>query len=77
MGIYDYAILGDKEKWDELWLNGIHLVNIVYRDAKFSLYSLHRFYVEIELDSSTNAILNRKVFKSGYSLSKYIDHIKL
>ena len=49
---------------------GIHLTNRKYLNAKFSLYALHMFFVEVEL-SLADKIIGKKVFKTGQIMDKY------
>ncbi len=71
MGLYEYKMLTEDEQWNELWANGKHLANRKYLKAKFSLYALHMFFVEVEL-SSNDKIIGKKVFKTGRTMDKYV-----
>ncbi|MBT2163517.1 hypothetical protein [Zobellia barbeyronii] len=56
---------------NELWANGTHLANSKYLNVKFSLYALHMFFVEVELNS-LDKMLGMKIFKSGQIKDKYV-----
>jgi len=45
-----------------------------YIDKKFSLYALHKFFVEVEL-SAMDKIVGMKTFKSGSLMEKYVGKI--
>ena len=70
MGLYEYMMLSDEDQWIELWANGEHLENMVCTDNKFSLYALHRFFVQVEI-SNKNKIVAKKEFKTGELLDKW------
>jgi hypothetical protein len=71
MGLYDYMILSDKERWDYLWQNAEFITNLKLIDRKYSLYALHDFFVEVELKVATDKMLAMKVFVEGHLLDKY------
>ncbi len=73
-------MLDETEQWNDLWQNGKFITHYKAIDCKFSLYALHKFYVEVELDPVTDNIIGKAHFKSGHSLDKYagsIDIIKI
>ena len=74
MGLYEYKMLSEDEQWNELWENGKHLDNRKYLNAKFSLYALHMFFVEVEL-SLSDKIIGKKEFKTGRIIDKYSDDL--
>ena len=69
MGLYEYKMLSDDKQWDELWSNGSHLENRVYKEVMFSLYSLHMFFVEVKV--LNDKIISKTEFKGGDLLDKY------
>ena len=75
MTLYEYNSLEETQQWQELWDNGLHLTSIKYLDAKFSLYSLFMFFVEVELYLETDKIKGKKTFKHGDIMQKYIGKI--
>ncbi len=74
MGLYEYKILSEVEQWNELWENGKHLANRKYLNAKFSLYALHMFFVEVEL-SPNDTIIGKREFKTGRIMDKYVGNL--
>ncbi|CAM4409947.1 hypothetical protein [Zobellia nedashkovskayae] len=77
MTLYEYTLLTDTAQWSDLWENGIFLTNRKYLDSKFSLYVLHYFFVEVELDPVTNKIKGKTHFKQGEILNKYSGSIDI
>lgn len=77
MGLYEYKMLSDEKQWNELWDNGKFLTHHVNEQRKLSLYALHAFFVEVELNASTNKILGKGEFVSGHSLDKYAGSIDI
>lgn len=77
MGLYEYMMLTQEQQWDELWDNGKHITNYKSIDCSFSLYALHRFYVEVELCVSSGKILGKGIFKTGKTLDKYAGSIDI
>jgi len=71
MGLYEYMMLSEDGQWNELWENGKHLTSIKYLDSKYSLYALHKFFVEVELHPVTDKIIGKVHFKTGHLLDKY------
>ncbi len=49
---------------------GIHIANRKYLNAKFSLYALHMFFIDVEL-SPNDKIIGKNVFKHGHFMAKY------
>jgi hypothetical protein len=70
-------ILSEELQWGELWENGQFITQYKSIDCSFSLYSLHRFYVEVELCATTNKILGKNIFKEGHALEKYVGSIDI
>ena len=77
MGFYEYLLLSTDQQWNELWNNGKHITNYKSIDCSFSLYALHKFYVEIELCVSTNKIIAKSEFVCGHALDKYAGNINI
>ncbi|NHF60163.1 hypothetical protein FK220_012465 [Flavobacteriaceae bacterium TP-CH-4] len=72
MKLIEYLELSSEEQWDELWDEGQHVQNYVSVDFKYSLYSLHNFYVEVELCPISNSIIGMFPCQQGKRLEKYI-----
>lgn len=77
MGLYEYMMLSEIAQWSDLWENGQFLTNRKYRYKKYSLYALHDFFVEVELDPFTDKILIKRHFKTGETMNKYIGSIDI
>jgi hypothetical protein len=77
MGLYDYMILSDEERWDYLWQNAEFITNLKLIDRKHSLYALHDFFVEVELKGAADKILGMKTFIEGDLLEKYSGDIDI
>jgi hypothetical protein len=71
MDILDYLELSDEEQWEELWESGVHLENFKSIDCAFVLYSLHSFFLEVELDLE-GKISGKHPFRAGTRLDKYV-----
>lgn len=77
MGLYEYMMLHEEEQWNELWANGQFITHYISAKEKLSLYALHTFFVEVELDLKTNKIIGKGNFVSGHSLDKYSGSIDI
>lgn len=71
MGLYEYKMLEKKKQWKELWNNGKFIARYIDEGIKLSLYALHVFFVEVELNVATNKIIGKGEFVCGHSLDKY------
>ena len=76
MELSEFKTLSETGQWNELWENGKHLTSLKYIDKKFSLYALHKFFVEVEL-SAMDKIVGMKIFKSRSLMEKYVEKIDL
>ena len=72
MKLYDYIILSEDEKCNAVWHNGIHIDTFVNRNIKINLYAINDFFVEIYYDADLNKIIDKKHFKQGHLLDKYL-----
>ncbi len=75
MTLENFLSLTTEKQWDELWDNGTHLNNYSSIDCKFTLYALHKFFVEIELCVETEKILGLHPFGHGQRMEKYAGEI--
>lgn len=75
MTLYEYLALSNDEQWEEFWEHCVHLDNYKSIDCKFSLYSLHKFFIELELCITTDKILGKYPFKQGGRMEKYIGNL--
>lgn len=70
-------MLDEAEQWNNLWQNGTFLTHRIESDKKFSLYALYDFFVEVELNSTTDKIVGKGQFKTGETLDKYSGNIDI
>lgn len=70
-------MLSEEEQWQNLWEKGQFITNLKFINKKFSLYALHKFFVEVELDPTTDKILRKTHFKTGHAMDKYSGNINL
>ena len=77
MGLYEYLALSDEEQWNEIWDKGKFLTNFKSIDCSYSLYSLHNFFIEVELDPLNDTIIAKHIFKRGARMDKYLLDIDL
>lgn len=70
-------MLDEAEQWNDLWQNGSFLTHRIESNKKFSLYALYDFFVEVELDPSTDKIVGKVHFKTGETLDKYSGNIDI
>lgn len=71
MGIYDFNILSNLEKYDTVFTKGQFIDSINDGKITYVLYALSCFWVEVMYDRPTNKILEIGSFVSGKSLNRY------
>lgn len=71
MGIYDFNILTEHEKYDTVFTQGQFLDTVSEKDIKYLLYSLSYFWVEVKYHSPSNKIINIASFVAGKTLNRY------
>jgi hypothetical protein len=77
MKLYDYIILPDEEQFNAVWNNGNHIDTFIDANIKINLYAINDFFVEIYYDAALNKIIDKKHFKHGELLDKYINRLNL
>lgn len=77
MEIYEYLYLSDEDQWDELFDNGKHLTDYKSIDCSFSLYALHKFFIEVEFDPLYGNSIGKHVFVHGARIDKYIGEYEI
>jgi hypothetical protein len=71
LSINDFNILTQHEQYDLVFTKG-DFVNYYLKGAtRYALYSLFKFFVEVEYNVSRNRIINLKAFEEGMLLDKY------
>lgn len=73
MGIYEFNILSQHDKYDLVFTKGHFVDTITQGDYKFVLYSISMFWVEIVYNNSENKLIQISSFISGEDLNKYSD----
>ena len=75
--LYEFNILPDGEKADNVWEHGKFITNRVVEGHVINLYSLNDFYVEIWYHQSSNKIIKIRSFKSTNPLDPYLEEITM
>ena len=76
MGLYEFLMLSNEEQWDVLWDKGVYLTSFKSIDCSYQLYAIDKFYVEVEMCITQDAILGMGVFAEGKKLDKYLEDRK-
>ncbi|MEH6618507.1 hypothetical protein [Maribacter arcticus] len=71
MGIYNFNILSDHEKYDVVFTKGQFVDSVKEGRIRYVLYALSYFWVEVMYDVPTNKILEIGSFVSGKTLDRY------
>lgn len=77
MKLYDFLILPEEEQFNTIWNSGVFVGQVFENDIVLNLYSINEFFVEVHYNSTLNKIVDKKSFKQGHLLEKYLDQIKL
>lgn len=77
--LYEFKLLSDHDQYDILFSRGVFVTSIIWEDKRFAVYTLYKFFVELEYNPTTNKIVNKISFVSGRNLDKYgnVDVLKL
>jgi len=70
--LYDYIILTDEEQFNAVWDLGKHIDTYIDGNIKINLYAVNEFFVELYYDDELNKIVDKKHFKQGFLLEKYL-----
>ncbi len=71
MGIYDFNILSDHDKYDTVFTKGQFVDSVKDGRITYVLYALSSFWVEVMYDTPTNKILEIGSFIEGDNLNRY------
>lgn len=52
--LYEFKLLSDHKQYDMVFNQGEFIDYYLQGNSRFSLYALHKFFVEIEYDSTKN-----------------------
>ena len=70
--LYDYVLLTDEEQFNIIWNLGKHIDTYIDDNIRINLYAINEFFVEIYYDVELNKIIDKKHFKQGILLDKYL-----
>lgn len=71
MGIYDFNILTEHDKYDTVFTKGQFVDTVTEGETKYALYSLSYFWVEVVYNVRTNKIVRTSSFVEGGKLDRY------
>lgn len=71
MGIYDFNILTEHDKYDMVFTQGQFVDVVSEKEKKYVLYSLSNFWVEVKYDNLRNKIIGIASFVGGKTLNRY------
>jgi len=71
MGVYDFNILNEHDKYDCVFTKGQFVDVVSEKRLKYVLYSVSYFWVEVKYDNQTNKIIGIDSFVCGESLNRY------
>ena len=72
MKIYEFSLKDEQLQYQIVWEIGVH-VETLHRDGvMYLLYVINDFFVEIQYNQRTNAIIGKNQFKTGEHLDKYL-----
>ena len=71
MGIYDFNILSDHDKYDTVFTKGQFVDSVKEGRITYVFYALSYFWFEVMYDVPTNKILEIGSFVSGKTLDRY------
>jgi hypothetical protein len=72
MKLYDYKTLSEDEQFNAVWNDGTYIDTFIHGNIKINLYAINNFFVEIYYDAVLNKIIDKKHFKHGELLDKYL-----
>lgn len=76
MKLYEFIALSEEEQFNTIWNLGTHVDTHINENIAINLYSINEFYVEVYYDRIANKIIDKKSFKQGVLLEKYLNKIK-
>ena len=77
MTLYEFTALTEEEQFNSIWNLGTHIDTHIKENIAINLYSINEFYVEVYYDRDANKIIDKKTFKQGALLDKYLNRINL
>jgi hypothetical protein len=71
MTLYEFKLLPEQEQYRKLFNEGDFITHRLGSKARFTLYTLDKFFVEVEYNPKSNRIVNMVSFVSGKKLDLY------
>lgn len=71
MTLYDFKLKSDHEQYDIVFTQGDFVDYHIEESKRFALYSLFKFFVEIEYDLRSNEVTGKTSFVEGAILNRY------
>ena len=71
MTLYEFNLLPEQEQYRKLFNEGDFISHRLKPNARFALYALEKFFVEVEYNAKSNKIVNKVSFVSGKKLDLY------
>jgi len=71
MGIYEFNILTEHDKYDTVFTKGQFVDSVTVGDIRFVLYALSYLWVEVEYHAPGNKIQGVASFVEGGKLNRY------
>ena len=71
MTLYEFKLLPEEEQYRRLFNEGNFITYRLEPTARFSLYALDKFFVEVEYNPKSNKIVSKVSFISGEKLNLY------
>jgi hypothetical protein len=71
MTLYEFKLLPEQEQYRKLFNEGEFIIYRRGPNAKFALYALEKFFVEVEYKPNSNKIVKKVSFVSGKKLDLY------
>ncbi len=69
--LYEFKLLPEQEQYRTLFNQGEFITYRLEPNARFALYALEKFFVEVEYNAKSNKIVNKVSFVSGNKLDLY------
>lgn len=72
ISLYEFKLLSDHDQYDLVFTKGEFITNREDGGSRYVLYSLHRFFVEVQYSITKNQIFGIKSFVDGEIMDKYV-----
>lgn len=72
MKIYEFLSRDEQLQYQIVWEIGKHVETLQQDGVLYLLYAINDFFVEIQYNQRTNAIIGKNQFKTGEHLDKYL-----